>query len=49
MITRCVLVFVTGVAISLAASAFFNNMFQIPQQMMQQVMPPPPPCTESKK
>jgi hypothetical protein len=34
MISKCVIVFSATVTISLASMAFFNQMFQMPQQAM---------------
>jgi len=46
-ISKCTIVFSATVTISLASMAFFNQMFQIPQQMMQgsmQMMNQPQSC-----
>lgn len=46
--SKCVLIFISGMAVSLATYAFFNQMMQMPQQAFQMgsqmMMPKPCDC-----
>jgi hypothetical protein len=48
MINKCALIFVSGMILTLAASAFFEQFMQMPQQMIQMpikmVQSPQPQC-----